>query len=286
MPVPRFPEEREAKHEDGFLRAKDGVRLYWQRYTPERPRASVAVLPGGGDHSGRYPGLTAALVRAGFAVDLLDFRGHGRADGRRWHIGAFDEYLGDVDTFMAHVRARAFDRKVFVVGHSQGGLVAALWGLQHEAAGFVLSSPYFRLKFTPPRLKILVARAIGTVVPWLPISTELKVQDLTTDEDHQRWTDADPLYGRRTTPRWFVESQRAQADIVRRAREFTHPLLILSGSADPIADPAAMRAFFDVAASKDKAFQVYEGFRHELFNERERDRAIGDAVGFIAARSG
>jgi len=227
-------------------------------------------------------------VRAGFAVALVDVRGHGQSDGRRWHIRAFDDYLDDVDAFLAHVRAGAGGGEVFVVAHSQGALVAALWAMQpgHAAAGFVLSSPYFRLKLDPPRLKVLGARLVGTVIPWLPVSTGLRVEDLTSDVEMQRWTEDDPLYGRATTPRWFVESQRVQAHVVARAPAFTHPLLVLAGGDDRIADAAAMRAFHERAGSADKQFREYPGFRHELFNERERDRPIGDAVAWIAARAG
>jgi alpha-beta hydrolase superfamily lysophospholipase len=173
-----------------------------------------------------------------------------------------------------------------VVAHSQGALVAVAWGLvaRRGVAGFVLSSPYLRLKLDPPRLKILGARLVGTVVPWLPVSTGLRVADLTSDAEMQRWTDADPLYGRATTPRWFVESQRAQQRVVREAARFAYPFLALVGSGDPIADPAATAAFVAAAASSDKDLRTYEGFRHELFNETERQRPIADAVGWLTAR--
>ncbi len=287
MALPAFPAAPEALHDEGFLRAKDGLRLYWQRFSPPQPRAVVAVVPGGGEHSGRYPGLTSALLRAGLAVEIVDLRGHGQSDGRRWHVDAFDDYVGDADVFLEHVREGAAGRKVFVVGHSQGALVAARWGLVpgHAAVGFVLSSPYFALRLEPPRLKILGARLVGAVIPWLPVPTGISSKDLTSDEEMQRWTDADPLYLRQTTPRWFVESRRAQGDLLRRARTFTHPLLVLVGTDDPVADPAAMRAFHAAASSADKELREYRGFRHELFNERERDRAIGDAVAWIAARA-
>lgn len=287
MPVPSYPSASEARREDGFLHARDNLRLYWQRYTPPSPRATVAVAPGGGDHSGRYPGLTAALVRAGFEVALLDFRGHGQSDGRRWHVDAFSDYLGDLDVFLAHVRAGAAGRRLFVVGHSQGGLVTAAWAVagRREVAGVVLSSPYFKLALDPPRLKVLGARLAGLAVPWLPVATGLTAEDLTSDEDMRRWIDADPLYGRATTPRWFSESLRAQAEILPRAPTFTHPLLVLVGGADRVADAAAARAFFDAAGSRDKQLESYPGFRHELFNEREAGRPIGDAVAWLGARA-
>jgi alpha-beta hydrolase superfamily lysophospholipase len=126
---------------------------------------------------------------------------------------------------------------------------------------------------------------VGTVVPWLPLSTDLRVADLTSDEELQRWTLADPLYGKATTPRWFVESQKAQAALMASAGRFAAPLLVLAGGADPIADASAARAFFDLAASPDKDFKRYEGFRHEIFNERERHRPIGDAAAWLSARA-
>jgi alpha-beta hydrolase superfamily lysophospholipase len=288
VPVPTFPSADEARREECFLHARDNLRLYWQRYTPPSPRATVAVVPGGGDHSGRYPGLTAALVRAGLEVALLDFRGHGQSDGRRWHIDTFSDYLADLDVFMAHARAGAAGRKVFAVAHSQGALIAAAWALagRREVAGLVLSSPYFRLALTPPRLKVLGARLAGTLLPWLPVATGLRVEDLTSDEDMRRWTEADPLYGRATTPRWFAESMRAQRELLPRAPTFAYPLLVLVGGDDHIADAGAARAFFDAAASPDKAFRSYPGFHHEIFNEREAARPIGDAVAWLVQRSG
>jgi alpha-beta hydrolase superfamily lysophospholipase len=162
--VPTFPETTRATRAEGVLTSRDGTRLWWQSYAPPSPRATVVVFPGGGDHSGRYPGLTSALVSAGYAVALLDFRGHGRSDGRRWHVSRFGEYLDDADVFVASVREGAPEQPLFVVGHSMGGLIAATWGLTpgRGVAGVVLSSPYFRLAVEPPRAKLLGARLAGT----------------------------------------------------------------------------------------------------------------------------
>jgi alpha-beta hydrolase superfamily lysophospholipase len=286
MPVPTYPSAAEATREESSVYSRDGTRLYWQRYAPVRPNATVAVLPGGGDHGGRYPALTRGLVEGGMEVALLDFRGHGRSEGRRWHVGAFSEYCDDLDAFLAAVRERSGDRKLFVCAHSMGGLIAATWALQpgREADGFVFSSPWFRPAFDPPRVKVAVAGLLGRVVPWLPLATGLKVEDLTSDEEMQRWTDEDPLYGRKTTPRWFEEATLAQEALPPRMKEFRRPLLVLAGSADRIADPAAAEAFADQAGSSDKAFRLYDGLRHELWNERDRARTVGDAVAWIAAR--
>ncbi|HET9553282.1 MAG TPA: alpha/beta hydrolase [Anaeromyxobacteraceae bacterium] len=290
MPVPAFPATSEATHEEGFLNSVDHLRLYWQRYRPPAPRATVAVLHGGGDHSGRYPALTAALVRAGFEVALVDFRGHGQSDGRRWHVDVFGDYLADLDAFLASLRAGGVAGKLFVLGHSQGALVAARWALEHGrdggVAGFVLSSPYLRLALEAPLLKVLAARVMGKIVPWLPVATGIAPAALTSDPELQTWTAHDPLYGRATTPRWFEESTRAQQEVARRAGELEAPLLVVAAGADTIADVGAARRFLEAARSRDKKLVVYDGFRHELFNEVGRERPIAEVVSWISARCG
>jgi alpha-beta hydrolase superfamily lysophospholipase len=288
MPVPAFPSASEASHQEGFLNSGDHLRLYWQRYRPPSPKATVAVLHGGGDHSGRYPALTAGLVRAGFEVALLDFRGHGQSDGRRWHVDTFDDYLADIDAFLGRLCQDGYAGKLFVAAHSMGSLIAARWGVDHwrEPAGFVLSSPYLRLAMRPPLVKVWGARLAGRVVPWLPVATGLASSALTSDPELQVWTDHDPLYGRKTTPRWFDEASRAQAEVLERAGEFRAPLLVLAAGADTIADAAASRRFVEQVRSEDKRFVLYPGFRHEIFNEVERERPIAEAVAWLSARCG
>jgi alpha-beta hydrolase superfamily lysophospholipase len=289
MSVPTYPPPDRAEHQEGFLHARDHLRLFWQRYVPKGgpPRATVIVLHGGGDHSGRYPALVSALVGEGFEAALVDLRGHGQSDGRRWHVDAFSEYLSDFDVFHEKLKAEQPGRRRFVVAHSQGALVAALWGIgrEREVEGFVLSSPFFGFAVRPPLLKVLGARLIGGVVPWLPIATGLGFDQLTSDEELQGWTARDHLYGRSTTPRWFVEAKRAHAEALARAAEFKGRLLVLAGGADPVADLATTRRWVDASGASDKRLMVYDGFRHEIFNERERARPIGEALSWLSQRA-
>ncbi len=286
--LPSYPSEELARHEEGFLNSADHLRLFWQRYTPASARATVLVLHGGGDHCGRYPALTDALVRAGMQVALVDLRGHGQSDGRRWHVDSFQDNVADLDAFVAKLsQDGVVGDQLFVVGHSHGALVAAIWGLTRgrHVAGFVFSSPFFGLAERPPLLKLLAAKTVGRLVPWLPVEASFGVADLTSDEELQRWTERDPLYGRKTTPAWFEAVTRAQRELLRRARDFQAPLLVLAAGADRIADAGTARSFVDAAGSEDKRLVVYEGFRHELFNEVRRAQPIGEAVAWLVAHA-
>jgi alpha-beta hydrolase superfamily lysophospholipase len=287
MSVPPFPAAPEATHDEGFLHSGDHTRLYWQRYRPAAPRATVAVFHGGGDHSGRYPALTGALVRAGFTVALVDFRGHGQSDGRRWSIDSFADYLADAEAFLRAQRAASAGR-LFVVGHGEGALIAARWSLARtgQVDGFVLASPLFGFGPDAPPRRRWRARLLGRAVPRLPLPARVEAGALTSDPELQAWIARDPLRGTFTTARWFTASVATQAEVLAAASRFQAPLLLLAGGIDRLTDVGESRRFFEAAGSRDKKLVIYEGFRHELFSERERERPLSDTVGWISAHTG
>ncbi|MCE9672722.1 lysophospholipase [Myxococcus stipitatus] len=276
-----------ARHDEGYFTGRDGTRLFWRSSLPDaEPRAHVAIIHGYGDHFGRYRYIETALLADGFAVHGFDYRGHGRAEGRRAYSEKWQYYVDDLEVFWERVRAASGGKKLFALGHSHGGLMAAHWvGARavEGLSGLVLSAPYFKLAITPPAVKVLAARAVGKVVPWLGIDSGLKVEDLTTDVEVQRITREDPLYLTVATPRWFVESTRAQEDVLPLASKIRVPLFVLCGAADGVASPAAAKAFFEAAGSTDKKFLEYPGMKHEPLNEVGRADVFRDISGWISA---
>jgi alpha-beta hydrolase superfamily lysophospholipase len=245
------------------------------------------LLHGYAEHLGRHAEITRALAGAGYAVHLLDFRGHGQSGGKRAHVDRFQEYLDDLDVFLARVRDAAQGKPVFILAHSHGALVSARYLLDKPNAvrGAVFSSPYFRLKLRVSPVKILAGRIISRVLPSLPMRNDLRPEQLTRDRAIQEATRNDPLYQHIATPRWYTESNEAQETVLRRATEFVTPLLLLIGGADPISDPSAARSFFDHATSADKQLKQYDGFLHELFHEPERERVFRDVIGWLDERA-
>jgi alpha-beta hydrolase superfamily lysophospholipase len=246
----------------------------------------VAVLHGGGDHSGRYPALAGALVQAGFAAALVDFRGHGQSDGRRWAIDTFADYVADAEAFLRLQRAITPGR-LFVAGLGLGGLVAARWALDRGglAHGFVLASPLLGFGPEAPPRQRWKARLLGAAVPRLSLPARVDPAALTTDTGLQAWIDRDPLRGTATTAGWFNATGTAQQEVLVGAARFTDPLLLLAGGDDRIADLAADRRFFEAAGSSDKKLVVYQGFRHELFNELDRQRPLGEMVAWLLSHT-
>lgn len=273
------------RHDEGFFTARDELRLYWESALPEHPKAHVAIVHGYGDHLGRYKHVREALVKDGFAVHAFDYRGHGRADGRRGDVKKWDDYLDDLSLFWERVRREAGDAPTFLIGHSHGGLMLVHFLARRNPPGVrgaVLSGPYLELGFKPPAAKVVGAKVAGLFVPWLPVPTGLTYEQLSSDKAWQESTSKDPLYNTTTTPRWFNESMKAQEQALQLGPKITVPLFMVLGGGDTVASPAAGRSFFETIGSSEKRLREFPGLRHEVLAEVGKEEVLADISAWIS----
>jgi lysophospholipase len=270
--------------DEGIFASKDGTRLFWRQALPVgEPKAWLGVVHGYGDHSGRYAQPIDAFVKQGFAVLAFDYRGHGKAEGARADVGVWDDYVDDMRAFFSRLVDAARGMPVFIVAHSHGALITTHF-MAHapaELKGAVLSAPFYALAFDPPPLKLLGAKLIKGLMPGLKIGNELKPEQLSRDVAWQEETKRDPLYLHTTTPRWFFECQAAQQRLSGLGPRLTVPVLMVAGSADPIASTAAAKAFFETMGSPDKTFKEYPDCRHEVLMELGREQVWADISSWI-----
>ncbi len=254
---------------------------------PNEVRARLAIFHGYGEHGARYVPFMSWMRERGIASATFDFRGQGRSTGRRGYAKRWEHFLDDVANFLEwESLAAPAQTPLFVLGHSHGGLVLAAAVIQRRiiAQGFVLSSPFLRPNFSIPISKRLLGSSAGVILPWLRVRTGLRESWLSSDAQMLEETRNDPLMNRIATPRWFTTMLKAQKEVMGRAAEFDRPLFCMTGSADGVADPSAAVEFVNRATSGDKLLRVYDGFRHELLREKERNRVYSDVLEWIVRR--
>ena len=122
----------------GRFAAHDGLQLFERSWAPVvEPRAVVAILHGGGEHSGRYVHVAERLTTAGFRVDAFDQRSHGRSERVRGVALQCDDAAHLVADTAARLAERHGPLPLFVIRHSMGGLVATALAVERrlEVAG-------------------------------------------------------------------------------------------------------------------------------------------------------
>ena len=275
--------------ESGVLTAHDGLKLKHVTFG-ERPATALLILVHGyGDHVGRHEHFVNYMTGKGWVVRAIDMRGHGQSEGPVGHVYRFDDYLLDLDRFVRLVTEEDQDIPTFLVGHSQGGLIAIRYVLNYGAdklRGVVLSAPFLGLTMEIPALKAMAGRLMSSIWPTFSLPKGMVDEHLTHDEECLEHTYKDELYGRVATARWFTEMTAAREDTHRRAAEFRAPVLALFAGDDRIVSTESAKEFYGRIASEDRTSIDYEGLFHELLRERPKDReqVFGDISSWVEKR--
>ena len=112
-------------HTEATFTGYGGLQLYAQSWRPEgEVKATLAIVHGFGEHSGRYGNVVDWFVPRGYGVCAFDMRGMGRSPGQRGHINDWEELREDTRAFLRWSRVQVPDAPLFLLGHSQGGLIA------------------------------------------------------------------------------------------------------------------------------------------------------------------
>lgn len=280
----------ELDHAEGTVRSADGTRLHWQRWTPAEPRAAMLLVHGLGEHSGRYAHVAAALGGAGLDCWGLDYRAHGRSPGLRVHVDRFEQFVDDLDAARRLVRAERPELPLFVLGHSQGGLIAASSVVRDPTgvAGLILSSPFLGIhpSAKPSALLAGAARLLSRLLPTLRLDNGVDPSHLSHDPAVVEAYRADPLVSSKVSARWFTEILDAQARALEEAPRLAAPALVMQSGGDLLVDPEATRRWADRAPGDRVELVFWDGLYHEMLNEPEQGRVLDRIVGWVEARLG
>ncbi len=269
------------------LNAPDGTSLVFDAYEPARPKAAVLFLHGWSDHAGRWASTGKRLEAAGFAAYLLDLRGHGRSGGARGHLSRFSQLLGDLQAFRRAVRMRTAAPQV-LLGHSFGGLLVLRY-LETQPgdppAAAVVSSPWLGLAHRPPAWKRLAARVFAGVWPTLRISAGIDPDQLSRDQAVNAGWAADPACHDLMTPGAWAEIRWAQHAVTADGYRIDCPLLFLLAGEDRVVDAHLTRAFADgLKGAAAPQVHWYPEMYHEVLNDPQSERVVGDVVEFLGRR--
>ncbi|PXX04373.1 alpha/beta hydrolase [Mycolicibacterium moriokaense] len=261
----------------GWLLGVGQLPLFYRTWQPATDaRAAVLITHGLGDHSGRYADLAESLVAEGNAVYALDQRGHGRSAGPRT-AGRIVDSVADLSAMVGLIKRDLPGRKVFLVGHSWGGLVTLAYAVRHahDVDGLILSAPAARPK-NASAVQILLGKLLANIAPNTGVAT-IPYDKVSSDRsvvDAQR---QDPLtYQGPIRARMASDTLRAMKDVATGLPTLTLPVLLLHGTDDVIADPSTSRFVHNTIGSQDRTLKLYEGRWHQVFNEPQRESVYAD----------
>lgn len=265
---------------------KDGLALYAQSWRPAgEPRAVLVIVHGLKDHGARYGDFANELTAKGFAVHAADLRGHGRSAGERVWVENFDDYLDDLDVFLASVKKTEGDKPIFVMGHSMGGAIVTKWAIDRKphVNGVVLSAPAITAHpgwFT--RRGIWLANGLA------PHSEkfQLEIDKFSRDPAVVAACKADPLVFQDPAPVHTARQLLNALDhIDDHMEDLELPFFVMHGTADEITEPDGSKELARRAKSADKTLKIYPGLVHDLLHEPEKRVVREDVEAWLEAHA-
>ena len=272
------------RHQEGTFKGIRNASIYYQGWLPEGESTAVLLIVHGlAEHSGRYMNVVNHFVPLGYAVYGVDHVGHGKSSGTRVYVERFEDYTDTLKIYFDMVRHWQPEKPVFLVGHSMGGLIGAVYLLDHQAelTGAVLSGPAVKVHDSVSPAFIFVGKLISVLMPKLGL-IGLEAEGVSRDPAVVQAYVNDPLVCRgKVTARLSAEFVKAIRRVAAEATKITLPILILQGSADRLVDPKGAQMLYDAVNSVDKTIKIYDGLYHEVYNEPEHGQVLGDVKAWL-----
>lgn len=240
------------------------------------PRGAVTIVHDAGGHGGRYVELASELAGNGLAVALPDLRGHGRSEGPRGHSNGLKEVLRDLGDVQDHLAYRLPEAPKVLVGHGLGALYALAFACEREGdlAALVLVAPLLEPRFAKPEAKGGLFKMFKKTGPDTPGSIGWSASELT-----RATPPADELTHDVITLRAIEEAEAAAARYRSRLAELSIPVLVVHGTADPIASSQTAQA-----AAGQATFEAIEGGLHDLLHDEGASGVVTSITRWIDER--
>lgn len=273
-------------------------------------RGVVQISHGMAEYSNRYAGFALELCKSGYAVFVSDHIGHGSSVTDKNMLGFFGEsgeetFVEDLKALTDIIKSEYNDLPLYLLGHGMGSLIArkytAKYGYlldgviytgtsgQNPALGVGIQLANTLIKQNGPyyRSELLDTIAFGAYNRKTEKRTDCDWVSRDTNEVDKFI--ADDLCGYKYT----VSGMKAlfltlKAVSTRRwynSVPLSMPILLLSGSMDPIGDYSKgvneVYKTLKKTGHKYVTMKLYDGARHEILNEINRKEVFGDIIEWL-----
>jgi alpha-beta hydrolase superfamily lysophospholipase len=253
-----------------YLKMSDGFNLFCRHWKAVgKAEKSVVCIHGIGCHSGFFRPIGQNLAASGVEVYALDLRGFGNSKEEglpRGDARDFKRHLQDIDEAVGFVRQTNRSQKVYMFGHSLGGLYTLWYAANHSDAldGVMLAAPAIEIGLRQPPQKV------GAEPPFTPETTidmyEAWPPSLKESEEGKMWRQ-DSLSTTRFSWRW-LDGTRILMDqeALQNASQIKKPILIIQGEADDLALPSGAKRLFESLAAENKSLRTFPGADHWFYH--------------------
>lgn len=260
----------------------NNILLHVKRNDVENAKASIIITHGIAEHSGRYDEITEKLNQNGYSVIRYDIRGHGQSQGKRGSLKSYHQTIDDLHALVLDEKKRN-PIKLFLIGHSMGGLIVNMYAVKyHDVDGIISSAaPTYFIKDVLP-FRIVGYRWLG----FLPRKNDIANDSLSRIKTVEDAYIHDPLnlkkFNFSLAGNMFVSGVRY---LNKHISKYELPVLILHGTADKVVPVEFSERLYKLIPHSDKKLITYKDNYHEIFNDLDREKVFADVINWLKERT-
>lgn len=270
-----------------YLKTKDkDVSLFYRMDQVKNAKANVIINHGFAEHLGRYDYVAKRLLDAGYNVLRYDLRGHGQSYGPKGYIDSYTNFIEDAKAMYDLMTVHNPGLETFMLGHSMGGLVTAMYGLEYPdtLAGQIFSGAAYGKLPAASGYKAKLLSTLAKTSPKLQMKNVVEDDICSVPEVVNEYKN-DPLVLKKASFNFYNEFLNEASDFVLEYMyEYDLPCLILHGEDDAIVPVELSYEFYEQIASTDKELITYPGLYHEILNEDEKDEILTTIIEWLDSR--
>ena len=254
------------------FQTNDGLTLRGFTLLPKgNPKAIIALIHGMGEHSQRYNHVAQFFEKQRIVTMGIDLRGHGKSEGKRGHTPDYATLMNDIYRFLDKVKREFPNIPIILYGHSMGGNLCLNYIIrkQPNISGAIVTSPYLKLAFEPPKWKVVLGKLSAGLLPTLTQSTGLDTNAISRDKKIVKAYEVDEFVHDKITSAFFVNVHFAGPYAIEHAAKVNIPLLLMHGLDDQLTSPEGTKEFME-NAGENVTVKYWPGLFHEIHNEPEQ----------------
>ena len=247
----------------------------------EHTRAVIILVHGLGEHVQRYLYWAELFKKEGIGFLGVDLPGHGNSQGHRGNIKSYSLLFEMLDILLKSCNQTFPGCPVYIYGHSLGGGIVLDYLVRRNPIikGAIVTSPWLRLSFEPPKSKVFLASLMKHLMPGLIQPSGLNVNHISHDMNVVEKYKSDPLVHDKISVALFDGAMTSAKYSLTHASELKVHTLLLHGSDDMITSPAGSKEF--AGKTNLVEFKIWDGGFHELHNEPFKEEVFKYILNWI-----
>lgn len=293
------------------VKIDDSHLLKGNDYLVENPIANLLIVTGMNEHSTRYETFAFELNREGYSVSVLDHFGQGEnaisiERQQEWPKDGWRLFQKAMNLKVEELRKQG--KPVYLMGHSMGSFAtqnylenypgtvdkAIIMGSNGKNGKATFQMGYLMARLTTTKknwnkeAKLMEKASLGPYAKAVK-NRKTDLDWLSYNEENVKKYIEDPYCGHSDTHGFFMGMMYGMKEIFRtknlKRLSLDTPILIVAGAEDPVGangkGPTSLYQVYKKLGLKDVTLRLYPGMRHEILNEKDREKPVSDILEFL-----